>query len=556
MNETNDTILTVPRTCIRPAQAKGGAKLNPRTVFVGLPELAEALADRGMDTPILVRPDESTAFDYQIVDGERRWLASEIAGMVDVPVICRDYSDEDVREIASSNRYDLDPFDEAANYAAMIASKVFSRTANEIDSIARKLGRTSAHVKQRLKLLDLVPAMRRFVEQGALEVVVATVVAQAPRKVQEQMVEPFDAIAKHGPITRRDVENHMRRFLHTIADATFDPSSKTLVPEAGACGDCSKRTGVQGDLFARGDGSCLDALCWSTKLDADFKLRKAQAAKDGVKVLPADQARKVLAEGRAIHGAPFVALEEERWIPGLNRNVPVEELVGPAAPHVLAQCPDTGLPVALVARKLFEDAIAGASRSAAREATKAAASKGSKPSAKSAPNRAEIEARERGKLNARARLLAMKAAAQAVDAGSVALKDALRFLVEAASANACGAVVKRRGLVVERSSRKSAYEADRDAVLELATDLADLPEKGFPARRLAGLLIELYVADVVPTGNYDTQSSVGAKLLGLLDFNVIRRVAAQELKDEAKKKPAPATKSPPPIKAKKAKARA
>ena len=91
---------------------------QPRRQFnaEALDELKESIKSKGVIQPLIVRPRGSAANQYEIVAGERRWRAAQAAGVHDVPVVIRDFSDEDVLEIAiieNIQREDLNPIEEA-----------------------------------------------------------------------------------------------------------------------------------------------------------------------------------------------------------------------------------------------------------------------------------------------------------------------------------------------------------------------------------------------------------------------------------------------------------
>lgn len=128
-------------------------KDQPRKVFdqSALSELADSIAANGVIQPILVREAENGM--YTIIAGERRWRASKMAGLGEIPAIVMDIDDVTASKIAmieNLQREDLNPYEEAMGYAELI--KKYSLTQEEI---ATQIGKSRAAVANRLRLLDL-----------------------------------------------------------------------------------------------------------------------------------------------------------------------------------------------------------------------------------------------------------------------------------------------------------------------------------------------------------------------------------------------------------------
>jgi ParB family transcriptional regulator, chromosome partitioning protein len=134
---------------------------QPRLTFVQetIDELAASIREHGVLQPILVRP--LRAGQYQLVAGERRWRASQQAGMGTVPALIEEIDDETALEIAiieNLQREDLSPLDEAAMYDRMIRDHGYS-----IRKLAEKLGKDKGYLENRLRLADAPPEVRELV---------------------------------------------------------------------------------------------------------------------------------------------------------------------------------------------------------------------------------------------------------------------------------------------------------------------------------------------------------------------------------------------------------
>lgn len=141
---------------------------NPRKHFdeESLQELALSIGERGVLLPLLVRP--SLGDTYQIVAGERRWRASQMAGLCDVPVIVRHFSDLEVLEVAlveNIQRFDLNPLEEAKGYQELMEKFGYTQ-----QKLASSVGKSRSHVANMLRLLALPEKVQEHIEKGRLTV--------------------------------------------------------------------------------------------------------------------------------------------------------------------------------------------------------------------------------------------------------------------------------------------------------------------------------------------------------------------------------------------------
>ncbi len=153
---------------------------QPRHYFdeTELEELADSIRERGIISPILVRPAPGAPGEYQIVAGERRWRAAQRANLHTVPAIVRTLDDGEVAEISiieNVQRADLNPLEEALGYKTLIDQ--FNRTQ---DAVAKVVGKSRSHVANALRLLALPEAVREHLVSGRLSAGHARAVAAAP----------------------------------------------------------------------------------------------------------------------------------------------------------------------------------------------------------------------------------------------------------------------------------------------------------------------------------------------------------------------------------------
>lgn len=131
-----------------------------------LETLAQSIRDKGLVQPILVREDGARPGHYEIVAGERRWRAAQIAQLHEVPVVIRVLDDRDALEIAiieNLQRENLTPIEEAEAYRRL--TDEFGGTQEEV---AQVVGKSRSHVANSLRLLGLPDPVREMLDSGAL----------------------------------------------------------------------------------------------------------------------------------------------------------------------------------------------------------------------------------------------------------------------------------------------------------------------------------------------------------------------------------------------------
>jgi len=236
---------------------------NPRREFADteLGELADSIKQHGVIQPIVVRPVRGTQDRYEIIAGERRWRASQIAGLHEVPIVPVDVSDSDALEIAiieNVQRENLNAMEEAQGYHAL--ANEFKRSQDEI---AKIVGKSRSHVANTLRLLQLPESVQMLVRSGELSAGHARAVigADEPEALAREIVDKGMNV--------REAEALARKAAGTGVKPRPSPrkSADTLALER----DISERVGLQvqihdkdgaGEVRIRyGDLEQLDELC-------------------------------------------------------------------------------------------------------------------------------------------------------------------------------------------------------------------------------------------------------------------------------------------------------
>ncbi len=157
-----------------------------------LQELADSISAQGVVQPLVVRPLADDDQRFEIIAGERRWRAAQLAGLTDVPAIVRDIPDEvavAVALIENIQREDLNPLEEAVALRRLVEEFGMTHQA-----VSEAVGRSRAAVSNLLRLLDLSPEVRERVQNGELEMGHARALAALP--LDQQNVVAARVVAK------------------------------------------------------------------------------------------------------------------------------------------------------------------------------------------------------------------------------------------------------------------------------------------------------------------------------------------------------------------------
>jgi ParB family chromosome partitioning protein len=232
----------VPIEFLRPSA------LQPRRYF-GEDELAaltESIRARGVMQPLLVRRVPDADEQYEIVAGERRWRAAQIAGCHELPVVVYALSDREALELAlleNVQRQDLTPLEEADGYRRLIEE--FGHTQEEL---ARTLGKSRSHIANLIRLLGLPVPLRAMLEGGQLSAGHARALlgARDPAPLARQVVA--------RGLNVRQTEALVRHERQTPKLSSAKPrDANTLAVER----DLSGRLGLRVRLQPRGTGGTL-----------------------------------------------------------------------------------------------------------------------------------------------------------------------------------------------------------------------------------------------------------------------------------------------------------
>lgn len=172
----NRTTLPIEQITANPDQPR--RKFEPEA----LAELSESLKSRGILQPLIVRPHPQDKGLYQIVAGERRWRAAQMAQLHDLPVIIREFTDTEVLEVAlieNIQRADLNSIEEAQSYRQLM-----NRFGHTQEKLAEALNKSRSHIANSMRLLGLPDSVQEFVKTGQLSAGHARALITAPNAAQ------------------------------------------------------------------------------------------------------------------------------------------------------------------------------------------------------------------------------------------------------------------------------------------------------------------------------------------------------------------------------------
>lgn len=261
------------------------SKTNPRKSFdeKALAELSQSIKEHGILQPILVRPlnDKEEGFEqFELVCGERRYRAATMAGIEDIPVNIRVLTDDEAFElqiIENLERKDVHPMDEADAFKKMIDSGKYT-----IADIASKMVKSETFITQRLKLVDLIDAVRADFLAGHLGIGHAILIARCDEFKQLDIYE--DAQSKNQDphySTIKDLKETIEEDTYLLTEAKFSLSD-TKLNDTCACNVCPKRSGANPVLFAdMQDDRCFDIKCFDSKNEAFIEQEVARIINEG-----------------------------------------------------------------------------------------------------------------------------------------------------------------------------------------------------------------------------------------------------------------------------------
>jgi len=268
---------------------------NSRHVFDDhkLQELAQSIQAQGIKVRLIVRQGEEGKFE--IVAGARRFRAAQLAGQSEVPCEIREYTDAEARDtrlIENLQRADLTPLEEAESYQQRLAAAIEGGKPLTASELAQRIGKNEKYVRFRLRLSDAIPPVKEALHKEKITLGHALEIVRFAPDVQANLLRVCFTDRWNQKRPEAASVSELRRFIEEailldLKKAAFDTDNATLIPEAGACTDCPKRTGNDRMLFndvKKGD-ICSDPGCFGRKLERAVDVRIEMLEAKGKKVV-------------------------------------------------------------------------------------------------------------------------------------------------------------------------------------------------------------------------------------------------------------------------------
>lgn len=183
---------------------------QPRKTFdeQDLRDLARSIKERGIIQPLIVRPEPGISGQFQIVAGERRWRAAQLAKVDSVPVLVRDLDDLEVLEIAiieNIQRADLNPVDEAAGY-----QQLMDKFGHTQERLSEALGKSRSHIANTLRLLNLPDPVLSYLRSGQISPghARALIPTENPVELAREIVSKGLSVRQTEALAKRSQEPH------------------------------------------------------------------------------------------------------------------------------------------------------------------------------------------------------------------------------------------------------------------------------------------------------------------------------------------------------------
>ncbi|TCP40283.1 ParB/RepB/Spo0J family partition protein [Rhodovulum marinum] len=250
---------------------------QPRRQFSdeALQELAASIREKGVIQPLIVRPSKRSAGRFEIVAGERRWRACQIAQRHDVPVIVRELDDIEVLEIAiieNIQRADLNAVEEAMGYRQLM-----DRFGHTQDKVAEALGKSRSHIANLLRLLQLPEEVLDHVRQGRISAghARALITTDEPGRLAREVIK--------GQLSVRETEKLAKR--SSASDAK--PRKRAASPEKDADTraleqDLSANLGMKVGIEHLADGSGRLIVEYKTLEELDTLCAALSSARENI----------------------------------------------------------------------------------------------------------------------------------------------------------------------------------------------------------------------------------------------------------------------------------
>lgn len=258
------------------------SKTNPRKHFdeKQMEDLRNSVKEKGIVVPILVR---KIGQKYEVVAGERRYRTARDLKLETVPCLVKELTDEqalEIQVIENLQRADVHPLDEAEGFQKLIAGGKHT-----VETIAAKVGKSPTWVYQTLKLNDLIPELKDALWKEKLNRSAAVYICRYSPEQQKTVFK--EDVRNNDIVSLKTMKATIERDQRLLSSGPWKKDDATLLPAAGACNTCTKRTGASPSLFpeAQKNDACIDTECFMKKLKAFAQRAVDEVEESGEKVV-------------------------------------------------------------------------------------------------------------------------------------------------------------------------------------------------------------------------------------------------------------------------------
>lgn len=253
---------------------------QPRRIYdeAAMQELTQSVKEKGILQPILLRPNGK---GFILVCGERRFRAAGSAGLLDIPAVIRELTDDEALElqiIENLQRKDVHPMEEAVAFKSLLEKKNWT-----VEEVAHRIGKNQTYVRQRIRLSQLSTKWQKIFFKNGIFINDALRICVLPEKQQKDLyddcVDPDDEKSDHPKIQINTYRfEQLRGELHK---ASFELADPTLDKKMGPCTSCQYNTATA-LLFESDKDSprCTNISCFKHKTDIHFERELKRAQED------------------------------------------------------------------------------------------------------------------------------------------------------------------------------------------------------------------------------------------------------------------------------------
>ena len=363
---------------VAPEQCLPGPWFNREDLHL-TPEFLADIKEHGVRQTLLVRQcekykDSMAAEQYEVVAGCRRLAAAIHVGLRTVPILIKDLTDREAREARITEnlqRENLSALDEARQFEEALDRHEYGDRRKAVDNFANSIGRSPTYVYGRLRLLKLAEPVMQALRQGKIAVTIADLLATVPgERLQEQALEKVleegrttydpdeewadeqevkqklkkeerEALQRRResperwrePMSFRAVKGMLNaKFRLDLAQATWELEDADLLPPAGPCTTCPKRSGAIPGMFAdiKNPNLCTDPDCFAAKREAVQAARLKEKAEAGHQVMTPMEQKQAFPNAYCLGGGWMEASDSLCGRDGLLRSA--SQMLGKAMP--------------------------------------------------------------------------------------------------------------------------------------------------------------------------------------------------------------------------------